>query len=143
MKSDSKLILVNTEVLPPVFCGVIKAKELLASGAVTSASKAAEVAGISRSAFYKYRDFVFKYTDPDGGTVSLSAVLRDRAGVFAAFTGVLCKYGANIIKLNQDMPENGVAAVTVTVAEDNTSISTEDLIGELMKTDGVISVKKV
>ena len=143
MKNDSQLILVNAKILPPVFYGVIKAKELLASGAVTSTSKAVELAGISRSTFYKYRDFVFKYTEPDIGTVSLAAVLRDRAGVFAAFTGALCKYGANIIKINQDLPENGVAAVTVTVTGDNIGISTEDFINELMTTEGVISVKTI
>ena len=75
MKED-RYLLINSAVLPPVFESVILAKELLASGKATSAAAAAKAAGISRSAFYKYKDYVFKYSGFNGDTLSLNSLLN-------------------------------------------------------------------
>ena len=83
---EDRYLLINSAVLPPVFEGVILAKELLASGKASSAAAAAKAAGISRSAFYKYKDYVFKYSALKGDTLNLNALLSDRAGVFSALT---------------------------------------------------------
>ena len=58
---DKSYLLIDPDILPPVFAGVIRAKELLAEGKVSSTAQAVKEAGISRTAFYKYRDFVFQY----------------------------------------------------------------------------------
>ncbi len=57
--AERRFLLVDADVLPEVFVKVLQAKELLASGAVSNISAAAKQAGISRSAFYKYKDTVF------------------------------------------------------------------------------------
>ena len=140
---NSDLIIVDTRVLPSVFGGVIKAKELIATGKAENTSQAIKMAGISRSAFYKYRDFVFKYTDNDTDNISLSAILSDKAGVFSALTAVLYECGANIITLNQGIPVDGAAAVSITIKTGGLNIPLESLIAELQSVDGVISVKAV
>ena len=142
MEKD-RYLLISPKVLPPVFENVILAKELLASGKAASAAQAAKLAGISRSAFYKYRDFVFKYTDNDTDNISLSAILSDKAGVFSALTAVLYECGANIITLNQGIPVDGAAAVSITIKTGGLNIPLEALIAELQSVDGVISVKAV
>lgn len=142
MESENYL-LVNSKILPPVFQNVILAKELLASGKATSASQAAKMAGISRSAFYKYKDFVFKYSDNNGNTVNLSALLSDKAGVFSALTTVLYNYGANIITVNQGIPVDGTANVSLTIKTDSITKPLNDLLNELLKVDGVISIKEI
>ena len=133
------LILVSTKVLPSVFPNVIKAKELLASGSVKTTAEAVRIAGISRSAFYKYKDYVFKCDNDDVKTVSISALLADRSGVFSSLTAVLCKYGVNIITINQNMPIDGTAAVYLTLTTKNLKISLDDLITHLTEVDGVIT----
>ena len=134
------LILVSTKVLPSVFPNVIKAKELLASGSVKTTAEAVRIAGISRSAFYKYKDYVFKCDNDDVKTVSISALLADRSGVFS-LTAVLCKYGVNIITINQNMPIDGTAAVYLTLTTKNLKISLDELITHLTEVDGVITAK--
>ncbi len=136
-------LVVNSDLLPPVFSGVIKAKKLLAEGIATNTSQAAKMAGISRSAFYKYRDYVFEYEDANHSTVNLSAVLTDRVGVFSALTSVLYENGANIITVTQGLPVNGTAAVSLTVGTDNVKISLDELLSKLKSADGIISVKAV
>ncbi len=136
-------MLVNSKVLPDVFKGVITAKELLSSGKATNISKAVKAAGISRSAFYKYKNSVFKYEADDKHEMTISAMLSDRSGVFSAMTSVLSSYGVNIITVNQNKPVSGMAAVTLTVRTDNTKISVSDLIARLKSVDGIISIKEV
>ena len=136
----NRYLLIDSEILPPVFEKVIFAKELLASGEVTSAAMAAKRAGISRSAFYKYKDFVFKYASDGGNTVNLNALLSDRAGVFSGLTAALYDYGANIVTVSQGLPENGTANVSLTV---KTTKDPDTLLKILSGVDGVISIKMI
>ena len=138
-----KYLLVNADILPEVYKKVAIAKELLASGKATSAAQAAKLAGISRSAFYKYKDFVFKYSGTAGNTLNINALLSDRAGVFSALTAELYSCGANIITVTQGLPENSTANVSLTVSTGESGISPDELIGRLLKIDGVISIKKI
>lgn len=138
---DNNFILVSSKVLPPVFEGVLLAKQLLADGRAANATQAVKMAGISRSAFYKYRDCVFEYSAGDANSVNISAVLSDKAGVFSALTTVLYKYGANIITVNQGMPVDGAASASLTVRTDNLKLPINELLEKLRKTDGIISVK--
>lgn len=127
--------------LPPVFEGVLLAKQLLADGRAANATQAVKMAGISRSAFYKYRDFVYEYTAGDANSVNISALLSDKAGVLSALTTVLYKYGVNIITVNQSMPVDGTASASLTVRTDNLKLPLNELLEKLRKTDGIISVK--
>lgn len=138
---DKSYLLIDPDILPPVFAGVIRAKELLAEGKVSSTAQAVKEAGISRSAFYKYKDFVFKYSG-SGDTLSLNAQLSDRAGVFSALTAVLYGCGANIVTVSQGLPENGKANVSLTLSI-GSEMSAEELINRLLETDGVISIKVI
>ena len=136
---DKSYLLIDPDILPPVFAGVIRAKELLAEGKVSSTAQAVKEAG---TAFYKYKDFVFKYSGSGGNTLSLNAALSDRAGVFSALTAALYDCGANIITVSQGLPENGKANVSLTVSI-SSEIGADELINRLLETDGVISIKRI
>lgn len=142
MEKDN-FILISTKVLPPVFEGVLKAKILLADGRAANTTQAVKMAGISRSAYYKYKDFVFAYSPEDKNCINIHAVLSDKAGVFSALTTVLYQYGVNIITVNQGMPIDGTAAVSLTVRTDNIKLPINELLNILRKTDGIISAKVI
>ena len=82
--AERRFLLVDSEVLPDVFLKVLEAKQLLASGTVSNISLAARQAGISRSAFYKYKDYVF---DAESGreTITVIATLLDKTGALQGF----------------------------------------------------------
>ncbi len=141
MKKHDMLI-VKTSALPEVYSKVLYAKELLENGSCTNVSAAAHKAGISRSAFYKYKDCVFAFHRQDSPkTLCISAMLSDRAGVFSALTARLYHSGANILTINQNHPVDNIAAVTITIRTDNVTVSIEELMNNIRKIDGVISVK--
>ena len=140
---EGRLLLVDSAVLPPVFDGVLRAKEMLADGRAKSATAAAKAAGISRSAFYKYRDFVFAYAPDARNCMRLNAILSDKSGVFSALTAVLSQCGANLVTVHQNLPQDGTAAISLTVATDKMSLSWEELLKRLQRTDGVLEVRTV
>ncbi len=138
---NNSFLLVNSSVLPDVFLKVLKAKELIANGSAGNTSKAVKMAGVSRSAFYKYKDFVYKYNDSDKNTVNITAALSDKAGVFSALTTSLYKYGANILTVHQGIPSDGIATVSLTIRTDDIKISLDTLIKKVSAVNGVISIK--
>ncbi|MCQ2478008.1 MAG: ACT domain-containing protein [Clostridia bacterium] len=138
-----KFLLIDSRVLPDVFEKVLEAKELLASGLAENTSKAVKMVGISRSAFYKYKNFVYKYDNSDNHTVNLEANLSDKAGVFSALTTSLYKYGANILTVHQGIPKDGIAEVSITIRTDDIKISLDSLLGKISDVSGVISIKAI
>ena len=87
---NTDYLLVKTAALPAVFAKVAQAKLLLSTGRVKSSSEAVRLCGLSRSAYYKYRDCVFSVGDQGAeNVINLSAVLENRSGVLSAFIGAL------------------------------------------------------
>ena len=140
---EQKMLLVSSSALPEVFQKVIEAKRLIASGEVKTATDASRMCGISRSAYYKYKDSVFEYSNLLGETVSLQASLRDRAGVLSAFLQHLYSINANLLTVNQGLPVNGVASFSVSFRVSPEGFSASQMLNDLAALDGVISVKQI
>lgn len=133
--------LVNSNILPPVYSKVIEAKNYLASGEAVSTAQAVKMAGISRSAYYKYKDAVFEYNgDNNDETETINAKLKDNAGVLSALMSELYKAGANVLSVSQSVPVNSVADISVTVRVTEMSVSIEKLIENIKLIAGVNAV---
>ena len=115
-----KYYLVEASVLPEIFAKVIEAKELLETGQVRTVADAVACVDISRSAFYKYKDFVSPFQDMSRGhLVTFNLELLDRQGVLSSVLAIFAENGANILTINQSIPTSGVAPVTITAATEN------------------------
>ncbi len=141
---DGRYAVVSCEVLPEVFLKVMEVKRLLACGEEKSSASACKRADISRSAFYKYRDSVYTYEEKlKGRTVSLYAVLKDMPGVLSSVLACLRSCGANILTLNQSVPIDGAAAVTVTVKLSGRPMDGPALRRAVAGVDGVVEVRLI
>lgn len=139
--SKLNYVLVNTEILPDIYKKVLNAKEYLASGDAKNATQAAKMANISRSAYYKYKDSVFEYNPENSKEIAtLSLKLIDTKGVLSAVTNELYVVGANVLSINQVIPQNGIADVTLTMRIAEMSVSIENLTEKLKNVNGVKSV---
>ena len=125
--AERRFLLVDADVLPEVFVKVLQAKELLASGAVSNISAAAKQAGISRSAFYKYKDTVF---DAETGRESITVVatLLDKTGALQGLLSGISAAGASIVTITQSRPENGAAQVEVTVRTGTMQMPVDEML---------------
>lgn len=120
---------------------MLEAKNYLAAGEAQSATQAAKMAGISRSAYYKYKDSVFEYNPENSEEIeTLLLTLVDTKGVLSAIVNEIFLVDANVLSINQDVPQNGVAKVSLTMRIAEMSVSVEELIEKLKAVNGVKAV---
>lgn len=134
-----KLVIADLSVLPPVYHKVLRAKELLESGQAETVNEAADMADVSRSAYYKYKDYVFPFNQMQGILTLLIAAI-DLKGVLSDMLSFMSDAGCNILTINQNVPVNGVANITVTVQTEKMRLSTDRLISGLQSVRGVRKV---
>ena len=139
MKEDKNYYIVDKSVLPEIFLKVMDVKNLLESKKEKTVQDAVNRVGISRSAFYKYKDSVRPFNDMlHGRIVTFHIMLKDETGVLSAVLGVFAHSGANILTINQSIPVSGCAAVTITAETNSLSRPIEEVEGELRRTVGVV-----
>lgn len=141
-KSKSDLVVVSSQVLPEIILKVLEAKRMKARGEAKNSTEACKAVGISRSAYYKYKDSVFTYAERlTNKIISMYFVLRDEKGVLSAIISKLYEYNVNILTVNQNIPVDSVAAVTVSFRFEGAQMNTSVIQEELSKLSGVVSVK--
>ena len=141
---SERLLLIRASVLPPVYQKVVEAKRMLSSGAARSVADAVRNAGISRSAFYKYKDCVFAYDAlTQGKMITIQSTLDDRPGVLSSLLAYLSDSGVNILTINQSIPVGGSALVSVSANLGGASRSPDLLLEGLRKLDGVRSIGSI
>lgn len=144
MEEPLKYLLVEADVLPEVFTKVMHAKLLLTRRKAKNASQAAQMAGISRSAFYKYKDAIFLYDERvNQNIVSFYLTLEDRPGVLSNLLAEFYKLGANVITVNQNIPVDGVAIASVSVRTPDASRSRSQILDMLGGLSGVVDARTV
>ena len=139
---SGRLFVVKSEVLPEIVLKVVEAKALKARGEVSSSAQACRAVGISRSAYYKYKDSVFNYEEKFSNKIlSVYCILRDEKGVLSSVISRLYELNANILTINQNIPVDSVATVNFSVRFDRKMPNTGELTQELSQVDGVLEVK--
>ena len=139
MAKKPKYFIVEAEKLPEVFIKVVEAKRMLELREVSTINEAAQRVGISRSAFYKYKDAVMPFNDMmSGHIVTFQSILRDEPGVLSAILNIFAASGANILTINQSIPGNGCAAVTVGAETSGLQEPLDELLRQINEADGVV-----
>ncbi len=142
MASSPKYFIVEASALPEVFLKVAEAKRLLSTGRVSTVNEAAKQTGISRSAFYKYRDALFPFQSmATGRVVTFQFLLSDEMGMLSSLLSIFARCEANIMTINSIVPTNGCAIVTISAETINLNIGLEDMLHELQETSGVIKAE--
>ena len=140
MARKIKYYLVAAEALPEIFIRVAEAKRMMQTGEADTVGAATKMAGISRSAFYKYKDAVQPFQDMKAGhIITFYALLKDNPGVLSNFLSIFANSGANILTINQTIPTNGCAGVTISA---ETSEMVEDLEAMMARVSGAEGVLK-
>ncbi|MFI3228157.1 MAG: ACT domain-containing protein [Clostridia bacterium] len=139
MRNNQKYYIIDGDALPEVFLKVLEVNEHLLSGKIKNVSEATELVGISRSAYYKYKDKIKPFNQLASDTiVTFSCTLYDKSGVLSNILTNFAKCGANILTINQNIPSNGLAVVSISARTANMKYPIETLIKRAMDIDGVI-----
>ena len=135
---DLKYFIVEAKALPEIFWKVARVKQLLETGEAATVQEATRSLGISRSAFYKYRDAIFPFRDLLAGRVlTFRFLLRDEPGLLSTLLTIFAQFGANILTIHQTIPTDGCAAVNISADISRLEEGVEQLMQHLSDTDGV------
>lgn len=139
MARTVKYYIVAADALPEIFIKVAEAKRMMQTGEVGTVGEATKRAGISRSAFYKYKDSVQPFNDMKAEhIITFYAMLKDKSGVLSRVLSIFATSGANILTINQSIPTNGCAAVTISAETSDMAESLEQLLADVSALDGVV-----
>ena len=142
MPSNPKYYIIEASALPDVFLKVAEAKRLLDTGEVATVNEATRRTGISRSAFYKYRDAVLPFQNMmTGRIITFQLLLHDEPGGLSGVLDVFAENKANIITINSIVPTNGTAVVTISAETMDLTIQLEELLRQLRETRGIIKAE--
>ncbi|THF83810.1 ACT domain-containing protein [Cohnella fermenti] len=129
---------VREDLLPDGILKTEQAKELLRRGEAATVHEAAEKVGLSRSAFYKYKDGVYPLEQTSRERMAtLSMDLEHRSGVLSKVLGMLASSEGNVLTISQSIPMQGLANVVVSLDVSGLSGPLSDLVGQLKAIDGV------
>ena len=137
-----KYYIVEAKALPEVFLKVAEAKWLLETGEATTVNEAAKATGISRSAFYKYRDAIAPFQNLMAGRIlTFQFILRDVTGLLSSILTIFAQFVANILTINQTIPTNGCASVTISAETTNMTDGVEEMVRALGAISGVLKAE--
>ena len=124
MANNPKYYIIESSALPEVFLKVAEAKRLLDTG---------------RSAFYKYRDSILPFQNLMAGRIiTFQLTLHDETGNLSSLLTIFAQWGANILTINQTIPTNGCAGVTISADTNHLQTSLEELLRYLNAMQGVV-----
>jgi len=139
VSQSPKYFIVEAEAMPEIFRKVAQAKQLLETGEEATVNGAARAVGISRSAYYKYRDTVRPFQDMlHGRIVTFQTLLKDEPGVLSGVLSVFSGNGGNILTINQSIPANGCAAVTISAETSASEVTLDALLDAVRNCSGVL-----
>lgn len=142
MSEREEYYVLKRKAVPDVLLRVVETKALLESGKAASVQQAVEATGISRSSFYKYKDDIFPFGDhTKGRAFTLVFQLEDEPGLLSGVLQVFAGFGANILTINQSMPVDGLATMTVSLEILENTGAPEQILGELKEQKGVHAVQ--
>ncbi|MCI8514189.1 MAG: ACT domain-containing protein [Lachnospiraceae bacterium] len=152
MDEKERYYVVKEKAIGEVLLKVVEAKRRLAADENMTVQKVAEKLGISRSSFYKYKDDIFPFHDnARGRIITFVMQMDDVPGLLAGILTKVAAYGANVNTIQQAVPANRIALVTLSIrvpvgeeaARDpgKTSPDIEQLFDEIRNLEGIHYLK--
>ena len=131
-------LIVHKSVLPDFFEKVVEARRLIEDGKAPDVSSAVKMAGISRSTYYKYKDYILEPSAvSDGRKAVLSVMLAHETGVLSALLAKVSGAGCSVITITQSLPIHDRAGVTISLDISEMPGTIDELLTALARTPGV------
>lgn len=141
MGEKETFYLVRADVLPESFHKTLEVKKLLEQDNRYTVQEAVEKVGLSRSAFYKYRDAIFPFHNMSKRKIiTISMNLEHRSGILSQILSYIAARKGNILTINQTIPLLGVANVVLSIDTIDMDMGALQLADELGRLDGVRKV---
>ena len=112
----ARFFVVREDILPEAIIKTIQVKEILKSGKAHTINEAVEQVGLSRSAFYKYKDGVYALAEmAREQIITIAMDLEHRSGILSSVLSIIATHGGNLLTMNQSIPLQGYANVVLSI----------------------------
>jgi chorismate mutase len=137
-----QFFIIDRAIVSDTLIRVVEAKRLMREDSSLSVSDATRMAGVSRSAFYKYKDFIHHFNvDSLGRNLTFSFDVRNIAGQLSRALNAIAASGANILTINQTIPINDICSIVVTVETTSMNETAQQMIDRLRNTEGMFNIR--
>ena len=131
-------LLIHKSILPKYYEKVLEARRLLEDGKAKEVSQAVRMVGISRSTYYKYKDFILEPMEMTvGHKAVLSMMLTHEPGILSTVLTRISDAGGSVLTITQSLPIHGRASVTLSLDVSSMGIRLAELLEIMEKTPGV------
>ncbi len=138
---NSSYLIIDYNIAPDVFKKVITAKNMLESGKYKSVNEVLEKTNLSRTAFYKYKNHIYACDESATGNIAtLAFTLDDVTGILSEILALFAKKGISVLTINQNIPVNGIANITISLRLNDLNVNMEAIMSELKEINGVNKV---
>lgn len=143
-KLNTQFYLVDVTILPDAIKKTIRAKEFLKQGTVETINDAVKKAGLSRSAYYKYKDHVSPaFESSEENLITLFIIMTSDTAVLNRVLKRITKEKCNIVSVTRSIPTKRLTAVTLTFETAELQIPFPELIHSVSSVKGVKKVEVV
>lgn len=112
----SNYLMIHKSILPDYYEKVLECRRLMQSGKVREVSQAVKMVGISRSTYYKYKDYIFEPSDLNDSRKAVYSMMLDHApGVLSSLLTCISETGASVLTIMQSLPIQNKASVTISL----------------------------
>ena len=134
--------MVQEDILPEAIKKTIKVKEILKLGEAKTINEAVERMDLSRSAYYKYKDYVFPFYEiAQGKIVSITVSMSNDPGMLSSILRAIAESNGSILTINQDIPLQGIANVTIAFETKDLSTTLEECLDNIRSIRGILKVE--
>lgn len=138
----SNYLIVHKCILPEYYEKVLECRRLMESGKVKEVSQAVKQIGISRSTYYKYKDYIFEPTDLTGSRKAVFSMMLDHApGVLSSLLACISGLGASVLTITQSLPIHNKASVTISIDITDVSETIDSLSDRLQAIPGLDNLR--
>ncbi|TVP85438.1 MAG: ACT domain-containing protein [Alkalicoccus sp.] len=143
-KRSDQFYLVREDMLSEAMLKTVEAKRLLESSSAQTINEAVNNVELSRSAFYKYKDGIFPFhTMVKEKIITLTIHLEDQSGSLSRLLSMVARTGANVLTINQTIPLQGKATITLTIETAAMTSNVTALLDQMQELEAVQRVEIV
>jgi len=109
-------LIIHKSILPEYYEKVLEVRRMMESGKKKDVSQCVREVGISRSTYYKYKDYILEPMAISGGRKAvLSMMLAHEPGVLSSLLSCISQSGASVLPITQSLPIHDRASVTISL----------------------------
>lgn len=134
--------MVQEDILPEAIKKTIKVKEILKCGEARTINEAVARMDLSRSAYYKYKDYVFPFYEvSQGKIVTLNIMISHKPGTLSQVLNTVADIRGSVLTINQGIPLQGIANVTISVETKEMTMTSEEFLNRLKVLPGINKIE--